>query len=301
MTLDKTTPLQQMLATKIVAWLKQEQVKKGFKLTEASIAQRFNVSRTPVRAALTFLQSKNIAETLPYKGFALKVDAAEIADFAPPESSESQQEALYLAILKDLLFGQLSTSFSEAELQKRYQASRHEIHQVLLQLEADAIVFSGPGYKWLVQAGLNEVESHFESYRFRLIFEPAALLEPNWRLDVAAFEQLQHRHLQAIAQPDTISAKQLFELSADFHELLASCSHNRFLLAAMKQQNRLRRATDQVSMKMQTNVVKACQRRLDIMAALLNGQQNLAKELLTGLLENDIRVMQRTYQQLQVQ
>ncbi|POB67627.1 transcriptional regulator, partial [Vibrio vulnificus] len=86
---------------------------------------------------------------------------------------------------------------------------------------------------------LNTLERHTESYRCRLIFEPAGLLEPSWSADLNALQQCRERHLQAIQQPDTVNASDLFNLSADFHELLAACSGNRFLLGNMQQHNRM--------------------------------------------------------------
>ncbi len=295
MTEHKITPLQKILANQIVYWLKGEKALKNTKLAESTVAQRFNVSRTPVRAALTYLQQLGITQTLPYRGFALAMDASEIIGFDTQSKQDNEQESLYLQILKDLFFGKLSHTFSETELQTRYGASRTSIRQLLMQLEADSIVIRGLGYKWMVESTLNEVRSHLESYRFRLIFEPAALLEEDWLLDRSELESCKSRQLAAIAEPDSVTPRQLFDLSADFHELLVSCSGNRFLLGAMRQQNRLRRATDQVSMHLQTNVKKACGRRLTILELLLSGDNQEAAIKLKELLENDVRVMKRTY------
>ncbi|WP_373365109.1 FCD domain-containing protein, partial [Vibrio vulnificus] len=95
--------------------------------------------------------------------------------------------------------------------------------------------------------------------------------------------------------PDTVNASDLFNLSADFHELLAACSGNRFLLGNMQQHNRMRKATDLVSMHIQSSVIKSCQRRIEILDLVLESKNKEAAKKLTQLLENDIRVMQRTY------
>ncbi len=44
----------------------------GQRLSELSVVDRLNVSRTPVRAALARLQEEGLLETLPYGGFAVK-------------------------------------------------------------------------------------------------------------------------------------------------------------------------------------------------------------------------------------
>ena len=63
----------------------------------------------------------------------------------------------------------------------------------------------------------------------------------------------------------------------------------------MQQHNRLRKATDLVSMHIQSSVTKSCQRRLEIIELVLEGDNQTASTKLAQLLENDIRVMKRTY------
>lgn len=293
-----TTPLQKKLASQIVNWLTSEQVSAGFRLKEAELAERFGVSRTPVRAALNYLQERGIVLSLPYKGFELQQDAASIR--VPDQSAvpTAAEEQVYMEILLDLFFKQPGSSFSEQDLMQSYQISRPVSQVLLRQLERDHLISKGPGYKWQVNQGLNNLQHHYESYRCRLIIEPAALLEPRWQLDRERLEAIRHRHLAAIRQPDRVSARELFQLSGDFHEGLMICSDNRFLLGMMQQQNRLRKATDLISMHLKSSVVKACQRRLDILDAVLAGDNTDAAVQLKALLENDIRVMESSYQQL---
>ncbi|PSW17283.1 FCD domain-containing protein [Photobacterium sanctipauli] len=289
------TRLQQDLLSKVIARLKVENAQAGSSLNESSLAQQFEVSRTPMRAVLKHLVAQDIAKAVPYKGFVLQVDAASIETIGSGDNEQPDQEQLYLRLLMDLFFGEIEDSFSEKELQERYQANRGEIQSVLRLLENDAILRRSPGYKWQLNGVLNTLDRHAESYRCRLIFEPATLLEPSWELDRELLERCRERHLQAIANPEKINASQLFGLSADFHEALVACSGNRFLLNIMQQHNRLRKATDLVSMHLQSSVSKSCQRRLDIIELVLDGNNQAASTKLAQLLENDIRVMKRTY------
>ncbi|SON52582.1 GntR family transcriptional regulator [Vibrio tapetis] len=295
MDMTAITQLQQDLLFKVVARLKAENASAGSSLNESSLAQEFEVSRTPLRAMLTHLSAQGICKAVPYKGFVLQVNAADINIESGGSNEQARQEQLYLRVLMDLFFGELGASFSEKDLQQRYQANRGEIQSVLRLLESDAIFRRSPGYKWQLDGVLNTQERHAESYRCRLIFEPAGLLEPTWKLDLVKLEHCRDRHIKAIAEPESVTASQLFSLSADFHELLASCSGNRFLLGVMQQQNRLRKATDLVSMHIQSSVSRSCQRRLDIMELVFDGDNQAAATKLAELLENDIRVMKRTY------
>lgn len=287
------TKLQQDLLIKVVAKLKVEQAKVGDSLNESLMAQQFEVSRTPLRAVLAYMSTLGITKAVPYKGFVLQVDAQSIEIAGDQE--EPRQEQLYLRLLIDLFFGEIEAAFSEKELQERYQANRGEVQSVLRLLENDCILRRSPGYKWYLDGVLNTLERHSESYRFRLIFEPAGLLEPSWTLDLNGLENCRDRHVKAIQNPKSVTSSELFRLSADFHELLAACSGNRFLLGNMQQHNRMRKASDLVSMHFQSSVSKSCQRRLEIINLLLEGNNLEASNKLTQLLENDIRVMQRTY------
>ena len=287
------TKLQQDLLIKVVAKLKVEQAKVGDSLNESLLAQQFAVSRTPLRAVLVHMSTLGITKAVPYKGFVLQVDAQSIE--IEGDQEESRQEQLYLRLLIDLFFGEIETAFSEKELQERYQSNRGEVQSVLRLLENDGILRRSPGYKWYLDGVLNTLERHSESYRCRLIFEPAGLLEPSWTLDLNGLENCRDRHVKAIQNPKSVTSSELFRLSADFHELLAACSGNRFLLGNMQQHNRMRKASDLVSMHFQSSVSKSCQRRLEIINLLLEGNNLEASNKLTQLLENDIRVMQRTY------
>ncbi|MDC5812019.1 GntR family transcriptional regulator [Vibrio europaeus] len=295
--MEKTaiTKLQQDLFNKVVSKLKAEHAKVGDSLNESSLAQQFEVSRTPMRAVLTYMTALGIAKAVPYKGFVLQLDAQAIKSDDASDKEESRQEKLYLRLLMDLFFGDIDAAFSEKELQERYNANRGEIQSVLRLLESDGILRRSPGYKWHLDGVLNTLERHTESYRCRLIFEPAGLLEPSWSLNRHALEKCRDHHLKAIQDPDAVSASDLFNLSAQFHERIAACSGNRFLLGNMQQHNRMRKATDLVSMHIQSSVTKSCQRRLDIIELVLAGDNQGASKKLTQLLENDIRVMQRTY------
>jgi len=291
------TALQQKLASQIIHWLRSEHLSSGYRLKEAELAQRFGVSRTPIRAALLYLQEHQLVRSLPYRGFELLVDSSELTE--PDQSPEQPpvEEKIYLRVLVDLFFQELTESFSEKEFQLHYQLSRHSGRTLLQQLEIDGLLSRGQGYKWQVNPSLNSLQHHYESYRCRLMFEPAALLEPQWQLNHAALSQLQHRHQTIIEQNHPVPAKVLFQLSADFHEQLIACSGNRFLLQMMQQHNRLRKATDLISMQFKSSPVKACQRRLGIINSLLAGDNKDAANQLTALLENDIRVMQDSYRQ----
>jgi len=58
----------QMISDTLEAEILKGELKPGARLSEQSIAERFGVSRTPVREALQNIASRSLAERVPYKG-----------------------------------------------------------------------------------------------------------------------------------------------------------------------------------------------------------------------------------------
>lgn len=65
---DRVRELVQLLRRRIVAWHYSPQ----FQLVEEALAQEFDVSRSPIRQALTYLAAEGLVERLPRKGFRVK-------------------------------------------------------------------------------------------------------------------------------------------------------------------------------------------------------------------------------------
>ena len=165
MDITTITKLQQNLLFKVIARLKADNAKAGSSLNESSLAQQFEVSRSPIRAVLKHLSAQGITKVVPYKGSVLQTDAADIEISGQDSDQQPRQEQLYLRVLMDLFFSELGQSFSEKDLQQRYDANRGEMQNVLRLLESDGIFRRSPGYKWQLDGVLNTLERHTESYR----------------------------------------------------------------------------------------------------------------------------------------
>ncbi|MGO4430015.1 FCD domain-containing protein, partial [Streptomyces sp. MCAF7] len=115
--------------------------------------------------------------------------------------------------------------------------------RVLSRMEGEDLVRRKAGGRgWEFQHVMATVDAHDQSYRFRMIIEPAALLEPGFTVDTDAFAR--HRQQQeALLHGDILllPRAELFQVNASFHEMLVGCSGNQFLLDAVRRQNRLRR------------------------------------------------------------
>ncbi|WP_338327045.1 GntR family transcriptional regulator, partial [Vibrio fluvialis] len=113
------TKLQQDLFNQVVSKLKADDAKIGASLNESSLANQFQVSRTPMRAVLSYMSTLGIARAVPNKGFTLQIDAHSIQTNENADNKASRQEKLYIRLLMDLFFGEIAAAFSEKELQER--------------------------------------------------------------------------------------------------------------------------------------------------------------------------------------
>lgn len=109
----------------------------------------------------------------------------------------------------------------------------------------------------------------------------------SFRAHPAALEQIRLEHLNLLSRPDinNLPARQLFELDASFHETIAECSGNTFLLQSIQHQNRLRRLLEFASYNNGRRVREWCQEHLRIVTALEEGDRTRAADLMKSHLE----------------
>lgn len=232
--------LSQQLALQIAGHIRSSNLVPGAHLAEQQLADIFKVSRSPVRRALEALEKTGIVEQARHRGYFLKkipaLQGKTIAETA------NLAEERYLRIADDRLAGHLGDNITETALMRRYEMPRRELQRILHRMEKEGWVERKPGHGWRFAALADSVEAHGQSYRFRMLFEPAALLEPTFRIDRAEFERIR-RDQQMLLDGGVmrLSRAQLFHMGSDFHETLMGFSRNRFMIDAIKRVNTMRR------------------------------------------------------------
>ena len=202
------------LAARLLQQLARADHAVGHRLTEQALADALGVSRSPVRKALRYLEILGAVRSEPNRGFSVARDPTRLRKLRIPGDDESD-EAVYMRLAEERLAGALPAVVSEAELMKRHDLKRLQVQRVLGRMAREGLVERKPGRGWAFRPLLSTVESHRESYRFRMIIEPAALLEPTFRIDPAAFARVRlHRqcreHLHLL---DLIEAGERIEAS----------------------------------------------------------------------------------------
>ncbi|MGV6873222.1 GntR family transcriptional regulator [Pseudochelatococcus sp. B33] len=236
MTASQPNP-QTALTERIFDLIHKEGLVPGDRINEHQLARRLNVSRSPVRAALNALAEQGVVVRLPQKG----VQLVELPPRLEIDDGGEGREELLVRIARDRDHGALGDDFSESELMQRYAVPRAMVRDALQSLADLGMVQRKLGYGWRFVTNWG-AEVRAESYRFRIVMEPAAILETGFRLPDGWADDMRRRHRE-ISEASWTPALgvALFEVNAAFHEGIAAASGNRFFHEAIRRQNRLRR------------------------------------------------------------
>lgn len=279
------TRLQISIANDLLTIIREGGMSIGEPLREEALGARLGVSRTSIRGALRVLEERRIVKARRHHGYRLLQASKDIkADEELPESSD---EKLYLKIARDRIAGALSDIIIETDLMRRYDVGRHRVLTALALLAEEGIVHRGKGREWRFRDILKSSLSRDESYDFRLMLEPAALLLPTFRIvkpELLKLRDLQNDLLSSFGRD--VPARAAFHTDATFHEMLCSFSGNTFVLSAIRQQNRLRRLFEYQTYQNAARVRVWCAEHISVIDALLDGDQPSAARNLTAHLEN---------------
>jgi DNA-binding GntR family transcriptional regulator len=285
--LDASRPskLQREVATRIVQHIRDHDLQPGDPLTELGLADALRVSRTPVRAALDYLAGLGVVGPGARRGFQVRAAAPELPD-VEAEAGPAEEDGLYIRIAEDYVAERLPDEVTEADLMRRYDASRGLVVRVLQRMARELVIERNRGHGWTFAPLLRSARGHDESYRFRLVIEPAAILEPSFQLDRAWAGRSRRAHQEILATPpERLSPIRFFEVNADFHEGVAASSGNHFFLQSVQLQNRLRRFLGYSWTYGHDRIVASCDEHLAILDALEGGDRDWAATLMRRHLE----------------
>lgn len=234
--------LHRALARDILRGLRGRDARPGERLSRLALAKEFGVSRTPVAGAVALLETLGVVETYG-RAVLLRDLGFDPERLAPPvEDGGDAAAALIVTLAQDRGSGALPEEVSERLLQARYGVGRAVLAAALRQLAEVGAVTRNRGHGWRFGPGYASAEDRAAAYRFRLMIEPAGLLEPGFSLPAGWAAEMRRMHEQFLGrawrETDPVA---FFETNAAFHRGLAEASGNRFLVQAVEQQNQLRR------------------------------------------------------------
>lgn len=268
------------LAQRILDVARQRGFVPGARLPEQQIASLCNVSRTPVRAAMRLLADQGVVRWEADAGYSLAVDLATHGAGAGNLPS-TQEDDLADAILRDRSARRLDGTVTASSLMRRYGADRKTVLKALNRLSEESIVERAPGQSWLFRPAPDAPDALAESYEFRLLLEPAAILAPGFQLDGVMATGLRRAMETLLALPDAaFDLREFQRLDVDFHQLIAVGSANRFVVDALLAHLRLRRLPGIHAGANVFRLKQSLREHLGIMEHLESGQFEVAADLL---------------------
>lgn len=282
---------QKSIAAQIIGFIQTEGIQVGEHLPAQMLADRLRVSRTPVSVALEQLHEKGILTRERNRGYFLSkpLDGAPDVANALGLDEEDIVTSSYFRIADDLLRGELAQSFTESSLRSRYGLTQTQFNAVLGRISNEGWAERKPGYGWNFSSMMTTPDSLLQSYRLRLALEPAALLEPGYRLDSAVLATCRaaEQHLLA-GGIDTDSADQLHDRGVRFHESLVEASGNPFFIDTVRRVNRVRRLLSYRSMKDRKRYKQHCEQHLHILDLLAREHNEAASLALAEHLQSTL-------------
>jgi DNA-binding GntR family transcriptional regulator len=277
---SKVSPLIPTLATRIVEMIRRETLPVGHRLTEQALSDTLGVSRSPVRKALQFLESSGVVQSVPHRGFQLAKVPGDLDDL-DLMAERASEEDFYLRVANDRISGVLPAEVMEADLMVRYGLARLQVQRILNRMARESMVDRKPGRGWIFRPLLSNAESHRESYRYRMIIEPAALLEPGYQVDLIELEKCRREQIDLLdGGIERCTPVELYRAGVHIHETVIAGAHNRFLLDSLRTVNQMRRVVEYGTRLDRTRLHRQCEEHLMLIDLLVKGERMEASQFL---------------------
>jgi DNA-binding GntR family transcriptional regulator len=268
----RTSSLAAQIAAQILDHIRERDLPRGQHLPSQTLADACRVSRAPVSTALKFLENLGVVRSEPNRGYFLTRDAQDLADIKLRAGNEEDEDRFYFEIAEDRLSGKLPAQVTENELMRRYNLPRGRLLKTLNRMAQEGWVQRLPGHGWEFRPALTSRASYEAGYRFRAALEAAAVLEPTFAVDAAAFDEARRQQRALLGGGyRKLSRAQLFRINSEFHEMIVGCAQNEFYLDAVKRVNRLRRLIEYRVTLDRSRLPQQCREHLKILDLLESG------------------------------
>jgi len=236
------------------------------------VAERYDVSRTPVRDALRQLEDMGALQRQVNRGYF-------VSDTIPASVRrwfEKQQENSgddYQRMADDWLTDRLPEEVTEQFLRQHYGWTKAKVSDLLMRAAREGWAERKEGYGWRFLPVAKTPAAFDEIYRFRMAIEPVAMLEPSFEINRKVLSEL--KRVQEKMIEDGLSNtphEQLLNNGAEFHEELIKMSNNPFFLTALQRVNRMRRLMEYRAEINLERLCEQCGEHLEIISLLEKGE-----------------------------
>ncbi len=260
------------LADEIRELIRSGRVPLGAHLATQQLADQFGVSRSPVREALQLLADQKVLQREANRGFFVRSKRSAPGKPAGGNAELPERSSAYRKFADDWLDNRIGEEVTEQFLRGRYRLTKAQVTDLLMRAVREGWVERKPGYGWRLLPVAKTPEAFEQIYRFRMLIEPAAMLEPGFRIDRPVLAE-QRRIQEEMLTPGaaSIPADRVVLNGSLFHEELIRMAGNPFFFRALEQANRMRRLLEYRAKVDRQRVRSQCSEHLQIIALLEKG------------------------------
>ncbi|SEQ11078.1 DNA-binding transcriptional regulator, GntR family [Devosia sp. YR412] len=268
------SPLALNIANEISQLISSGQLEKQAHLSTQNLADKFGVSRSPVREAMQLLAEQGVLEQKPNRGFF-------VSDKEPPTLSEPLDDEAtpfstindYQRIAEDWLTDRIPADVTEGMLRERYDLTKAQLNDILMRATREGWAERKQGYGWRFLPVAKTAEAFEQIYRFRMLIEPAAMLEPGFALDKQVLKEQRSIQMRMLESDiERLPAERLLHNGSLFHEELIRMSNNPFFHISLVRVNRMRRLLEYRSRVDRARLVEQCKDHIEIISLLEKGE-----------------------------
>ncbi|MBE9639626.1 GntR family transcriptional regulator [Salipiger mangrovisoli] len=262
----RSADLAQKISNRVIREIAEGHYNAGDRLTTQSIADRYGVSRTPVRSALGLLADQGILGQVPNRGYFV---SRTIPDGALTATNQDELTREYQSLAEDWIRDRIPEEMTELALRERYSWTKVRTQELLGRAQREGWAERKEGYGWRFLPVAKTPEAFDQIYRFRIANEPVAMLEPTFKIDFRKLAELREVQEKLVhADPATMPNETILQHGADFHESLVAMSGNPFFLIALERVNRMRRLMEYRARVDRGRLANECGEHLEILTLL---------------------------------
>ncbi|TGT53478.1 GntR family transcriptional regulator [Mesorhizobium sp. M00.F.Ca.ET.170.01.1.1] len=262
------------IASQISLLVSTGELSTGDHLRTQHLADKFGVSRSPVREAMQILAEQGLLEQKENRGFFVKdLPQSKIVEPIGDEAKPFEVENDYQRLAEDWLVDRIPAEVTEGTLRDRYRVTKAQLNDMLMRAVREGWAERKQGYGWRFLPVAKTPEAFEQIYRFRMLIEPAALLEPSFKLDQNILQE-QRRIQQRMLETDIVRlpAERLLHNGSLFHEELIKMSNNPFFHLSLVRVNQMRRLLEYRSRIDRSRLFTQCEEHLAIVDLLERGE-----------------------------
>ena len=269
----KISALTERISQKIMGSIDKGDITTGSHLSVPKLAEIFDVSRSPVREALIYLEQKGVLLQKQNRGFFVKDDYTPQAD-TKQELPEDLDLPEYYQLAEDWLQDKIESEVTELFLMKRYNLTKSQLSTVLARGISEGWVERKQGYGWRFLPVAKTKIALEQIFSFRMVIEPMAILEPTFNAPQEKINEIR-RELEMLLEKgiERLSPTQLQLAGYRFHETIIAFSNNPFFEISLRNVNRMRRLMDYRIMDDRNRYYAEVKDHMRILALIEAGQR----------------------------